>query len=130
MQICCSNIIQFNLALEEITIIRDNQMRNIRTSSKQIEDLTEQIRQLRIKTNRVERELRDLRSKQERTKVDRYGTEIVIGCQVRFLTTGKYDSTEGVVIRLKNTRVVTKDPQDRTIARAYHNVRILEEEDE
>ena len=62
--------------------------------------------------------------------MDRYETEIVIGCRVRFLTTRKYDSTEGLVIHLKNTRVVSKDPQDNTIARAYNNVRVLEEEDE
>jgi len=105
-------------------------MKNGRSSSERIEELTEQIRRLKIETNRVERELKDLKEKQERVKVDRYGTEVVVGCRVRFLTVGKYDSTEGIVIRLQNTCVVTKDSQDRTIARAYHNVRVLEDEDE
>lgn len=105
-------------------------MKNSRSSSERIEELTEQIRKLKIETNRVEKELKDLKKKQERVKVDRYGTEVTVGCRVRFLTVGKFDSIEGRVIRLQNTRVVTKDDQDRTIARAYHNVRVLEEEEE
>lgn len=60
---------------------------------------------------------------------DRYGTPINIGSQVRFLTKGRHDSTEGVVTRFsrENERVFAIDSKDLDIPQAPQTVRVIDD---
>ena len=56
---------------------------------------------------------------------DRDGNVICIGCVVRFLTKGRFDSTEGGVTEYNKSRVITEDHKGRSIERASRNVRVI-----
>ena len=59
------------------------------------------------------------------THRDRDGNVIYIGCVVRFLTKGRFESTEGVVAEYNKSRVVADDYQGRPIERAQRDVRVI-----
>jgi len=49
---------------------------------------------------------------------------IYIGDTIEFITSGRYDSTEGVVSGFTKIQVVSEDYKKREIKRAPHNVRV------
>ena len=103
--------------------------------------LTEQIRDLRLAANQIERTLeqhledreRQAEENQERGPPtdplvqDRDGNNIHIGDQVIFLTRGLYNSTTGIVYKVSRTgsRVTARDESDRSISRRPSNVRVI-----
>ena len=56
---------------------------------------------------------------------DRNSNVIYIGCVVRFLTKGRFDSTEGVVTEYNKSRVIAEDYKERPIEIASRNVRVI-----
>ncbi len=56
---------------------------------------------------------------------DRYGEKIFIGDTVKFLTYGKYNSTQGIVTGFSSGKVIARDYQQRDIKRSSHNVRVV-----
>ena len=56
---------------------------------------------------------------------DRNSNVIYIGCVVRFLTKGRFDSTEGVVTEYNKSRVIAEDYKGRPIKRASRSVRVI-----
>ena len=56
---------------------------------------------------------------------DRDGNIIYVGSVVKFLTKGRFDSTEGVVDKYNKTRVIAIDSKGRSIERAPSNVRVI-----
>ena len=103
--------------------------------------LTEQIRELRIAANQIERTLEQhLEERQRPTEEnrdrgpptdllvqDRDGEDIHIGDQVIFLTRGLYNSTTGRVYKVSSTgsRITVRDDSGRSISRRPNNVRII-----
>ena len=67
---------------------------------------------------------RSLKSK--RIVKDCNNTIIEVGDRVEFLTSGKYSSTEGIVKTIGKTFVFAIDSDKRSIARAPHNLKIVE----
>ena len=57
-------------------------------------------------------------------QVDRDQHKIFIGDTVDFLTTGRFDSSQGVVSGYTTTHVIATDYKNREIKRASHNVRV------
>ena len=104
-----------------------------------IKHLVDQIEQLKLSTDRKIKNLQNQvqrlqteTSNQSTNKtstftghLDRNGVRIHIGDKVLFLTSGKYDSTTGVVSSSNNNRVFTLDDEGRTITRAPHNLSVL-----
>ena len=104
-----------------------------------VEDIQEQINNLRITTDRLEEQLARLTEREEQTRptrqrgpesrprvFDRDGRLIHIGDVVIFLTPGRYTSTQGTVYRVarSGTTVTARDSRDVAITRAPSNVRI------
>ena len=58
---------------------------------------------------------------------DRDGNIIYVGSVVKFLTKGRFDSTEGVVDKYNKARVIAIDSKGRSIERAPRNVRVISE---
>ena len=56
------------------------------------------------------------------------GTEILIGDEVRFLTSGVYNSWTGTVYKISRNgaRVTAKDERSRSISKAPGNLEVLE----
>ena len=61
---------------------------------------------------------------------DAKGRILEVGQKVRFVTKGKYKSTEGIVETIKDTRVVSVDKRKNKIVRAHQNVEIISKNDE
>ena len=57
-------------------------------------------------------------------QVDRDQYKIFIGDTVVFLTTGRFDSSQGVVSGYTTTHAIATDYKNREIKRASHNVRV------
>ena len=57
---------------------------------------------------------------------DRFGKKVYVGDRVGFLTTGKFDSSEGHVSGYTRTRIFATDYCNREIPRASKNVKIIE----
>ena len=103
-----------------------------------IEDIQEQINNLRITADILEEQLTRL-TEQERGQVrqrgpvsrprvvDRDGRLIHIGDVVTFLTPGRYASTQGTVYRVarSGTTITARDSKNVAISRAPRNVRII-----
>ena len=60
---------------------------------------------------------------------DRDGTRILVGNCVAFLTRGKFASNTGRVKRISQNgdRIISVDSDGRSIARAPHNVRVIDD---
>ena len=58
---------------------------------------------------------------------DGRGTEILIGDTIQFMSTGRYNSREGVVYRISRTgsRVTARDDRGRAISRSPMNVLVI-----
>ena len=56
---------------------------------------------------------------------DRYGNEVLPGSKVKFLTTGAFDSTEGIVQSSDDKWIRSTDYKGRTIKRAPRNLKVL-----
>ena len=103
---------------------------NIEETDQRIEQLTKLYRQLVIDTEDIAQRLQRLKENKRRLEsneppvVDKYGTEIEIGSEVRFLTKGSYRSTKGVVTKISKKRVTSKDNRNNLIVRAPHNLQV------
>ena len=103
--------------------------------------LAEQIRDLRLAANQIERTLEQHLEERERPAEenqergpptnplvhDRERNDIHIGDRVIFLTRGLYNSTTGTVYNVSRigSRVTARDDSDRSISRRPGNVRII-----
>ena len=56
---------------------------------------------------------------------DKFGSEIHFGTKVKFLSKGKYDSTEGIVLSSDSVWVRSRDFKGRLIKRAPRNLKVL-----
>ena len=56
--------------------------------------------------------------------LDRNKTKIYLGDTIKFITSGRYDSTQGIVSGYTKIQVVSEDYKNREIKRAPHNVRV------
>ena len=56
---------------------------------------------------------------------DRYGDKVFIGDTVKFLTYGKYDSTQGIFTGFSREQVISRDYKQREIKRSAHNVSVV-----
>ena len=56
---------------------------------------------------------------------DRYGNEILPGNKVKFLSSGAFDSTEGIVKSADKTWIRSIDYKGRVIKRAPRNLRVV-----
>ena len=110
-----------------------------------IENLRCQLSRLEIASNIIRQSIQDLESTQGPQQVqprlaveptqqtqqveDRDGNNILIGSRVRFLTKGRYRSTEGIVTRFSrnNTRVFAQDIDGFEVPRAPRNVRVIQD---
>ena len=103
--------------------------------------LTEQIKDLRLAANQIERTLEQHSEERERPGEenqergpptdplvqDRDRNNIHIGDQIIFITRGLYISTTGRVYKVSNTgsRITARDDSGRSISRRPNNVRIV-----
>jgi uncharacterized Zn ribbon protein len=101
-----------------------------------IEELIKRIDRLEIK-NRILR--KDLNTSCIKTKTnkkvstepakviakDAKGNVLEVGQRVKFITKGKYKSTEGIIEKIKETRVISIDNKKNKIVRAHQNVEII-----
>lgn len=107
------------------------------------DDIDEQINNVINRLSAIELEARSAREelsklirkkKRDESKLktdkhtDRHGTPIRKGCKVRYLTKGRYKSTEGKVTELKDDRVITVDRKGNTIWRSHNNVEVILDE--
>ena len=60
---------------------------------------------------------------------DAKGNTLVVGQKVRFITKGKYHSTEGTIETIKESRVVSIDNKKNKIVTAHKNVEIISKND-
>ena len=148
--------IQRRFQSQEASCMRNEDRRNNEEDIVQrIDLLTEQLRELNVQRNQTEREIRELQNLQvekaaerlrnNRHRVirrqreaerrlkeaakDRYGNLIVLGDRVKFLTTGLYRSTEGIVTKINKSRITAKDHRGIPISRSPHNVAVVLEEE-
>ena len=56
---------------------------------------------------------------------DKFGKEIHRGDKVKFLTIGKYDSTEGFVVSFDSMWVMSRDYKGRLIKRTPNNLQVV-----
>ena len=110
-----------------------------------IENLRRQLARLEIATDNIRQSIQDLENEQgpqqvqprpaaapvqqAQQVVDRDGNDILIGSRVRFITKGKYRSTEGVVTRFSrdHTRVFAEDIDGFEVPKAPRNVRVIQD---
>ena len=59
------------------------------------------------------------------TPRDAKGKVLKVGQQVKFVTKGKYHSTEGTVETIKPTRVISVDNNKNKIVRSHKNVEVI-----
>ena len=111
------------------------------TNRQTIQDLAEQLNQLRLATENLQETLNRLQEEEETVERrdrgpptdpeirdrDRDNRIIHYGDTVVFLTRGLYNSTTGTVYRVSasGNRVTARDHQGRSISRSPRNVRIL-----
>lgn len=111
-----------------------------------LETLTERLNRLTLERNRVIREINNINQRRQEAqareqrpqrqrqrtrqaeRVDVNGTPLHVGDRVRFLTAGRYRSTEGTVHKFGTRFVVSEDDSGNKIAREYGNVERIEED--
>ena len=108
--------------------------RRLNSDDKKIDKISRRLNELKIETTRLEKDILELRNLRRRDAIherdpfeysDRHGEEVTIGCTVRFLTKGRFDSTTGKVTEFKIDRVIAKDYRGRSITRALRNVEVI-----
>ena len=105
-----------------------------------IDNLRQELEALTIASRNIERAIRELENQEQQrpqgpvegpaavvAPPERDGNEIIVGYRVRFLTKGKYSSTEGTVTHFSrnNIRVFATDDNGVEIPLAPRNVRII-----
>ena len=108
-------------------------------SSTNIEELIQRINKLEIENKTLKKDLKQcIKSKSpanfpnkqtNNTARDANGKVLEIGQKVKFVTKGKYNSTEGIIETIKKTRVVSVDNRKNKIVRAHQNVEIVSKDD-
>ena len=115
--------------LDRLLIATRNIERLIQEAEETVVNRNERAEQQRNQADRTTTDRRrNLNYREEHPVVrDRAGIEILIGDQVRFLTSGKHNSTTGVVYKISNngTRVTARDSEGRSISRAPHNITVI-----
>lgn len=112
-----------------------------REDEERLNEIIQRVQALRIEQRVLEQEAREIRRRSERRnnvrvrrpvplRTDANGVEIRAGDRVRFLTRGRYNSTEGRIIKFTERFVVSEDEQGRKINREYGNVALIEDNDE
>jgi hypothetical protein len=111
-----------------------------RSNVNNIEELIERINKLEIENRSLRKDLKQcIKSKPsvntqvrqtKTTAKDAKGRVLEVGQKVRFVTKGKYKSTEGIIETIKETRVVSIDNKKNKIVRAHQNVEIIPKDDE
>jgi hypothetical protein len=114
---------------------RDNKSNTI-----DINDLIQRIHNLEIENKALKQNLRKCLQPKPTTSVkkeittannnnttarDAKGNKLAIGQKVKFVTKGKYHSTEGIVESIKKNRVISIDNKKNKIVRAHNNVEII-----
>jgi hypothetical protein len=109
-------------------------------SNVSIEQLIKRIEKLEIENNTLRKDLnkciKDKQIPNDQTKQSQIGARdakgriLKIGQKVRFITKGKYKSTEGFIETIKETRVISIDNRKNKIVRAHQNVEVISEDDE
>ena len=118
------------------------EIKNIKiTTSREIKRLEEEIQVLRRSTRRTSVSRDSQANVQTGTIIintspidptnfvihqDKYGVEIHLGSKVKFLTKGKYNSAEGVVVHSDTVWVRSRDHEGRLIKRSPRNLKVLE----
>ena len=99
--------------------------------------LTERLNRLTLERNEVIEEINTLRPRivegrhtQRNNRVDANGTHLHLGDRVRFLTQGRYQTTQGTIVKFGSRFVVSLDNKGNKIAREYRNVEKIEEDDD
>jgi hypothetical protein len=101
-------------------------------SNNNIEELIKRIDRLEIENKILRKDLNKCIKTTEptnNTAKDAKGKVLKVGQKVRFITKGKYTSTEGVVKTIKETRVISIDSRKNKIVRAHRNVEIISNND-
>ena len=109
---------------------------------KQIEDIIKEIDVLKISNQRTIQIIKELETKAHKLHTvqvtqgespSRHGTghrdkhkkKIYIGDTVKYLTSGKYSSTQGVFSGYSKSRVTSTDDKNNEIPRAPHNLHLI-----
>jgi uncharacterized Zn ribbon protein len=100
-----------------------------------IEELIKRIDILEIKNRILRKDLNSCIKTKTNKKVstepakviakDTKGNVLEVGQRVKFITKGKYKSTEGIIEKIKETRVISIDNKKNKIVRAHQNVEII-----
>ena len=98
-----------------------------------LNQLTEQLQRLQLQQRQVQEEIQTIRRRHNQRnrarrspfRIDANGDEIKVGDRVRFLTRGRYNSTEGVIVRFGTRFVVSIDDSKNYINREYGNVELI-----
>lgn len=104
-------------------------------------EIIQRVRELQIEQQTLETEARIIRRRRQQQnrnrrrrpvplRTDVNGTEIGVGDRVRFLTRGRYNSTQGRIVRFTDRFVVSEDNQGNRINREYGNVVLITDNDE
>ena len=108
----------------------------------QIEDIIKEIGVLKISNQRTVRRIKELETKAHELQTvqvtqgvssprhwtghrDKHKRKIYIGDTVKYLTSGKYSSTQGVVSGFSKSRVTSTDDNNNEIPRAPHNLLLI-----
>ena len=93
------------------------------STNKKISALKQEVYELKRRRSTVTPAKAELRH--STGHVDRYNNRICIGDTVEFLTSGRYDSKQGLVSGYTKDKVIATDYKEREIKRAAHNVRVV-----
>jgi transcription antitermination factor NusG len=99
-----------------------------------IDELVLELREIRIRERSTRDQINQLTEEQERRREstarsvivrDRDGAPIKEGDSVRFLTKGKFKSFWGIVEKVAENRISSRDPRGVLISRAPWNTRVI-----
>ena len=100
----------------------------------EIDTLTQRIHNLHIQLRATERKLKEVQGRQvarqargrrrkgaPQTPTNSEGNRLYIGDKIRFLTTGRYRSTQGTIVTFGSRFFISKDNTGNIINREYKN---------
>jgi hypothetical protein len=125
-----------NKIQEKITKLT-NRSKDITTErnniEKKVQELQKKLKALKVKElcnnrDKIARRQRESRRRLPQAARDRFEKIIVPGDKVRFLTSGLFKSTEGIVTKIGKARITARDSSGFLINRSPNNVEVIEEE--
>jgi transcription antitermination factor NusG len=102
-----------------------------------IDELALELRKIRVHERKARNLINQLTKEQTRRREstvrgiivhDRDGAQIKQGNSVRFLTKGKFKSTWGIVEKVAENRISSRDPRGVLISRAPWNTRVIKDD--